>query len=637
MRTSRRDFLKLSSITGIGIIMPKIELHQLKNSSRIVQPENELLSLSYDLLKKWCDSLVNLQIINPSVPSLHGGLLCPSCARVHGRVGDAIYPLMFMAEKTGEQKYLDAAKQLYNWMDLVSYPDGSWVNDVNVSLWKGTTVFAVIALAEALMYHGHLLNPETRLAWQERIDKASEYVFSTFTMDYGNINYPVTASYALSLAGKLLNKDRYSAKGREFAHNSLSYFTGENHFLYGEGNPKREKTPKGCYSVDLGYNVEESIPSLVQYALLTKDNEVLDMAIASLKTHAEFMLPDGGWDNSWGTRNYKWTYWGSRTSDGCQPAYALLAHKEPVFYKIALENTKLLAQCTHNGLLYGGPHYVSHGILPCIHHSFAHSKALAAILHKKELVNPSTSPEKIVIPREQQYGVKFYPEIQTWLFSKGDWRGTITGYDREYTMKNGHPTGGALSMLWNTKLGPVTVASMNEYQLSEPYNMQMDKEPFNMPLTPRFEFRDEKRKFMNISDKNATIAYEEADGKIIFKTQAHLTDQEQNHPAGGAISCEIVYTIDNNLITIGAKITALDVSKKIRFYLPVISTNNEKIIKSEKKIEIQKSGGKLIVEANVDMLVSDAAKGRVFNFVPGMEAIPIYVVENEFEIRISSV
>ena len=26
---------------------------------------------------------------------------------------------------------------------------------------------------------------------------------------------------------------------------------------------------------------------------------------------------DGGWDNSFGTRNNKWTYWGNRTSDGC--------------------------------------------------------------------------------------------------------------------------------------------------------------------------------------------------------------------------------------------------------------------------------------------------------------------------------
>jgi hypothetical protein len=31
-----------------------------------------------------------------------------------------------------------------------------------------------------------------------------------------------------------------------------------------------------------------------------------------MDTHLEFMLHDGAWDNSWGTRNFKWTYWGNR-------------------------------------------------------------------------------------------------------------------------------------------------------------------------------------------------------------------------------------------------------------------------------------------------------------------------------------
>ena len=34
-------------------------------------------------------------------------------------------------------------------------------------------------------------------------------------------------------------------------------------------------------------------------------------------------LPDGAWDNSFGTRNYKWSYRGSRTSDGCAAGYGL--------------------------------------------------------------------------------------------------------------------------------------------------------------------------------------------------------------------------------------------------------------------------------------------------------------------------
>ena len=33
------------------------------------------------------------------------------------------------------------------------------------------------------------------------------------------------------------------------------------------------------------------------------------------KKHLEFMLPDGAWDNSWGTRSFKWTYWGVKSSN----------------------------------------------------------------------------------------------------------------------------------------------------------------------------------------------------------------------------------------------------------------------------------------------------------------------------------
>jgi hypothetical protein len=85
----------------------------------------------------------------------------------------------------------------------------------------------------------------------------------------------------------------------------------------------------------------------------------------------EFMLPDGAWDNSWGTRNFKWTWWGSRTSDGCHPAYRLLADRDPRFAEVSRRNLALMAACTHDGLLYGGPHYRAAGYAPCIHHTFS--------------------------------------------------------------------------------------------------------------------------------------------------------------------------------------------------------------------------------------------------------------------------
>ena len=74
------------------------------------------------------------------------------------------------------------------------------------------------------------------------------------------------------------------------------------------------------------------------------------------------------------------TYWGSRTSDGCQIAYGILGEKNPLFAEAAARNTELLQNCTRDGLLHGGKMYDSAGELPCTHHTFCHAKALAALV-----------------------------------------------------------------------------------------------------------------------------------------------------------------------------------------------------------------------------------------------------------------
>ena len=38
-----------------------------------------------ELLQSWCESLLALQISNDAPEGLRGGILCPACARVHGR------------------------------------------------------------------------------------------------------------------------------------------------------------------------------------------------------------------------------------------------------------------------------------------------------------------------------------------------------------------------------------------------------------------------------------------------------------------------------------------------------------------------------------------------------------------------
>ena len=635
MNRSRRNFLKTTALAGSGLLLPTIHAGAVTGRGDEPSAGNLLLTESYDLLKRWSAGLLALQLDKPGYTGLHGALLCPACGAIHGRCADAIFPFLLMAEKTGDHRYVNASVKLYSWMENnVSMPDGSWLNEITVSAWKGTTVFTVIALAESLIHFGHLLDEPTKKRWTDRLNKACDYIYHEFNIKTGNINYPVAGSYALSLAGAYLQKKNYTDKGRALAHDSLAWFSPKDILLYGEGHPAKEPSPKGCYSIDLGYNVEESLPSLVLYGRLTKDEEVLAAVTASMKAHLEFMLPDGAWDNSWGTRNYKWTWWGSRTSDGCQPAFALMADREPFFYKAALLNTRLLSECTHHNLLYGGPHNARHGISPCIHHTFSHSKALATILVKKvpAIHQPLSS---LTLPREREYGVKAFPDINTWLMSKGDWRATITGYDVEYSMKNGHATGGALSLLWHRKTGPLIAAGMNKYQLQEGFNMQADTDPRSMCLTPRFEYKGPDGPYMNISDLNANIEAGDSDGIPFVQTYSALVNENQVPAPIASPGCSVNYQVYGYFII--RAICAAAVDDKVRYILPLIATRDEKItILSANELIIHKPAATVTVKTNVPMLLLPVGPGdRIFNFVPGMEALPVVLSGADIEIRIS--
>ena len=54
----------------------------------------------FNLLKLWCDKLIDLQLPEQYGPFLEGGILCPACHYIHGMCGDAIYPMLTMAKIT---------------------------------------------------------------------------------------------------------------------------------------------------------------------------------------------------------------------------------------------------------------------------------------------------------------------------------------------------------------------------------------------------------------------------------------------------------------------------------------------------------------------------------------------------------
>lgn len=588
--------------------------------------DSSLQAEADELLAEWVETLLSYQLDHKN-PSLNGGLLCPACARVHGRCGDAVLPLMYMAEKTCNAKYMTAAQNLMRWMENVRQPDGSWMNDVNVSDWNGTTVFAAIALYEALHHHGHLLDDSTRNAWRLQLLQAGEFIYGDKFiysrrregMRNMNVNYSASATYALFAIGTEFNRQDFIDRARETAGDLRAFFTANEHFLFGEGPEIKKKTRNGCFPVDLLYNVEESLPNLVYYARMADDRELMALLEKSLDTHLEFMLPDGAWDNSWGTRSFKWTYWGGRTSDGFMGGYYVLADRHPEYAEAIHRNIALLKKATHSGLLHGGMNYRDCGVEACIHHTFGHAKALASFLNQP-VVTPAPAP----LPRDNAYGVKYVKDIHTWLIGQDDWRATVTGFDSEYKVKGTHPMGGVLSMLWNKQTGPVFAATMNLYTLIEAPNMQAYTQAHRMPGTPRVELIENGTMYSNLDDLNARITYRKKGNEHRFNIQAHLVDSKQQFSAAGEEMVEMEYIFAGKEVHIRCLLP--ESLRKARLTLPVIASPQEKETVGGNSIQISKQGGTLQLESHQPLTIAPTDEnGRIFNPVPGFSFIPVTV------------
>ena len=623
---TRREMLALTASGAASIALP-----QAAGSQQLPSATHELeagTNLYAALLKTWCDGLLTHQL-TMNDPALSGALLCPACGFIHGRCGDAVYPLLRVARTTGESRYIHAAIQVHEWSErTVSRADGSWINDLFLSNWQGITVFHSIALGEALEHHGTLLDLATRSAWTARLARAAKFLDGFISIETGNINYPVTASYAFALCGHVLGEHRYLDRARKLAHATLDCFTPVG-LLYGEGHPIQQLSPKQCRPVDLGYNVEESLPALALYATLTGDRQVLDETVKALRAHMEFLLPDGAWDNSWGTRNYKWSWWGSRTSDGCHPAFTVLAEHDPRFREAALRNLELMSRCTHKGLLYGGPDYFAHGDLPCIHHTFTHAKALATVLDRAKDPIPAT---RTALPRDEAYPVRSFPDIGTHLASIGPWRATVTEYDWDYVEHvqagsgggGGHVTGGTLSLLYHQQLGPVLSASMTAYTIIELSNQQVYREGPHMELAPRIELATEPP-CMSVTDNAATLTSAATPDAIHFTAEGRLLSVARQSPSSGDLRYRVAYRFTASGVQITARVEASSApTAPLHYLLPVVATSLEPCTQpNAQTVTIAKPKGKLIVRTNAAFDPVPAA--RSFNLVPGFECVPLAV------------
>ncbi len=554
------------------------------------------MSKYFELLKSYCDRFIVNQIKESCDPHFEGAVLCPACALLHGRIGDAVYPLTAMYDYTGDEKYLKCAKGVVRWSESnVLLSDGGYRNDM-MKEWYGISAFSSIAFGEALLYHGECLDDETRDEWKKIHLRITDFVYEKFRKPgfSTNVNYFFAYPAALAIAYKLSGDEKYKDAAYKMAERVVRERITCDGLIHGEYSPEKNAvTPKGSYGIDIGYNVEESIPALTAFAHYMNDEKYMEIALSLWKSHLEFMLPDGAWDNSFGTRHNKWTYYGSRTSDGCQTGLCYIWERDPLFAEAAERNFDLLAECSADGYLYGGKMYAEAGERPCIHHSFAHAKAVAALID-----SGFEHKERVKLPREREYGLREFKSANVSLVSVGDFRATVSAYDcvKYHAAATG---GGSMTMLYHKAYGPIFASSVETYSITENLNMQLPIGDFPcFCTTPRIE----NASYSSVNALDCKHSASESDGCVSIKAAGILKNNN--------FACDAPYTLEYDFKRDGISITAISENGGA-LILPVICGKAGEVSSHDGYTDI--SNGKASVRLSSEAKI--AKDGKIFNLV----------------------
>ena len=569
-------------------------------------------------LIKWCDKLCDLQITNRPEPYFFGAVHCPACGRFHGRIGDSVYPLLTAAKLTGDMKYATAAENAFTWAEKnVLRDNGSFFNDQN-SGWAGVTTFLCTSIAEALNTCGEVINDGFKERLKLRLKNGVDFCYDFIPPSSTVINYKLSIAGALAATVKALDDESYMIKAKEIVKKAPHYFAEADGLLWGEhadfqhcdGDDAIEIiSKKGCRAVDIGYDVEETIPSLCLYAEIAEDEEFKLFLKKALSDHLYFMLRDGGWDNSFGIRMAKWTYWGSRTSDGCQGAYGRFAYMDPKFPEVAHRSFMQYLDCTADGLLHGGPMYIEEGQPPCTHHTFCHAKSAADMVNFGFTYNGYTP-----LPFDENC-YKYFPSADLHLLKQGQWRVSVSGFDLpapDFKYSTG------LTLLQQDNYGTVFAASMPSYFLEEANNMQYQTYNTYAPFetsecqTPRL-ISVTPSGYSNIYDRECVIAYNEEENS--FKIEGQLKNKKFEGDIDYALSLQIADTF-----TLTAKAV-----EETYLVLPVVAGSKDKVLIDGNTLTVERNGCILTLKSNCEITSDYKENLRNFNPCGGFATYPVKI------------
>lgn len=276
--------------------------------------------------------------------------------------------------------------------------------------------------------------------------------------------------------------------------------------------------------------------------------------------------------------------------------------------------------------------YHSAGEPPCIHHTICHAKMLAALSIE------GFAPEQyqgVALPAEQADGIQSFPTVRTHLLTRHGWHATITDNDYQY-LDGGHPTGGALSLLWQADWGPVLTGSMDPYRQNEPNNMQMPAYQFGIACTPRLELACEGGNAASSNDLTAWLALGDADNDSLWAEACGQLRTAQQVPHGGF---RLRYTVQPD----GFSISGSSEKPEARFYLPVVCADGESVFFPEaNRAVLQRGALQLTVcadcplEVPAEYRLADGGIRRLFNPVGGFQSVPLcFTAENDFHLTLS--
>ena len=556
----------------------------------------------YNLMKDWCDQLLKTQLDMPD-PLLDGALLCPACAVVHGRCADMVLPLVLLYKETGDEGYFTAAKRLIDWTEYNLLSEKKDYRNDLANRWKGTNIFTCLMLGETLHRFGDILDKETFDKWDAIFRERAAAAIGFCETVGPHINYNAGAAAMFAFAYNYTGEQKFLEQAKKQEEFCRAHFDNEGLF-FGEGKPLDGTTAKGCHFIDMGYNLEESIPLLVLHALWMKDDEKIKFYTDRAIDHLGFLLPDGAIDNSWGTRQNKWTYWGSRTSDGMHEGFVHIAKDDPVIAKAVRRNIELLERCTVDGRLYGGLMYHSANEPACIHHAFDKVKSLAILY--LEMGDEYETCLDAKLPREIE-GVKSYQNGYLYTVTKGDFTATVNASDT-HIYPACETGGGAISMLYHKNYGAVMAATLNRFVTTEPMNMQIqrnvDEELCNTARIGR-------------SDLDKTVELE-VNGYSITATS------EQN-------GFKIKYDFCDDAV----KISILS-DKDSEYILPIVSQSGDKVELYENEVVFKNT---LSVSFNSGYTIDPVDQKRHFHPVGGFQykhiTLPV-VADKELNITIKT-